>query len=142
MKKVLGALIIIAVIVLGGFTRCTAGIGLGLGLGPGRGNGDGNNPIEVNNDANEEQVAETESEDTAESSDVENENKETIIKVSVAGSDYFYENEKIELDLLLQRIKKTEGRYVVEIKDEQASKKAYEALIKSLKKENISYTEK
>ena len=141
MKKVLGALVIIAVLVLGGLTRCTAGIGLGFGLGPGRGNRDGNNPVEVN-DANEEQEAEPESEDTAESSDGENESNETIIKVSVAGSDYFYENEKIELDLLLQRIKMTEGRYVVEIKDEQASKKAYEALIKALKKDGISYTEK
>ena len=61
---------------------------------------------------------------------------------SVSGNDYFYDNEKIELETLLQRIKKTEGRYVVEIKDEQASKKAYQALIKAFKKDGISYTEK
>jgi hypothetical protein len=140
MKKVLFVLVLIAVIAAAFLFRCGSGFGFGSGLGTGSGkdDGDGNDAVVKI----EEEAAESNTEEAAKSIDHEEDSKEIIVKVSVAGSDYFYENEKIELDMLLQEIKKIEGSYVVEIKDEQASKKAYEALIRALKEDGIRYIEK
>ena len=42
----------------------------------------------------------------------------------------------------MQKLSELDGNYVVEVKDEQASKNAYEALIKALEERGIAYTEK
>lgn len=141
MKKLLGVIVIVVAIAAGILFSCSGiGFGSGLGLGVRSNNGDGDNRSGINTNAEQEEAAETNG--TVESATDEQENKEIIIKVSVVENDYFYENEKIDLNSLLQVIKKTEGNYVVEVKDEQASKNAYEALINALSDNGIVYAER
>lgn len=140
MKKLLAVLVLIIGIAAVVLTRCGGGLGLGLGFGTGKGDGDGNKAINVSDEKVEDSEA-PEADNSDESTD-ESESEKTILKVTVVENDYFYENEKIRLNTLMDRIKETDGDYVVEIKDEQASKNAYEALIEELKEDGIAYTEK
>lgn len=140
MKKLLAVLVLIIGIAAVVLTRCGGGFGLGLGFGTGKGDGDGNMAVNVSDEKVEDSEA-PEADNSDESTD-ESKNEETILKVTVVENDYFYENEKTRLNTLMDRIKETDGDYVVEIKDEQASKNAYEALIEELKEDGIEYTEK
>ena len=136
MKKILVLLPVIIIIVVLLFFRG----GFGFGTGNGKRNGDRNtSAYEEQTDAS---INESEEKEAVDSGNDNNEAKEKTIKISVAGNDYFYENEKIELDSLLQKISEFDGNYVVEVKDEQASKNAYEALIKALEEKGIAYIEK
>ena len=138
MKKLLAVLVLIIGIAAVVLTRCGGGFGLGLGFGTGKGDGDGNMAVNVS----DEKVEDSEAPEADNSDESTDESEETILKVTVVENDYFYENEKTRLNTLMDRIKETDGDYVVEIKDEQASKNAYEALIEELKKDGIAYTEK
>lgn len=138
MKKLLAVLVLIIGIAAVVLTRCGGGFGLGLGFGTGKGDGDGNMAVNVS----DEKVEDSEAPEADNSDESTDESEETILKVTVVENDYFYENEKTRLNTLMDRIKETDGDYVVEIKDEQASKNAYEALIEELKEDGIEYTEK
>lgn len=138
MKKLLVVLVLIIGIAAVVLTRCGGGFGLGLGFGTGKGDGDGNMAVNVS----DEKVEDSEAPEADNSDESTDESEETILKVTVVENDYFYENEKTRLNTLMDRIKETDGDYVVEIKDEQASKNAYEALIEELKEDGIEYTEK
>ena len=138
MKKLLAVLVLIIGIAAVVLTRCGGGFGLGLGFGTGKGDGDGNMAVNVS----VEKVEDSEAPEADNSDESTDESEETILKVTVVENDYFYENEKTRLNTLMDRIKETDGDYVVEIKDEQASKNAYEALIEELKEDGIAYTEK
>ena len=73
---------------------------------------------------------------------VENDSEDTIIKVSVVGNEYFYENERVSLDDFISKLEKLEGEVVVEVKDDKASLRAYNNLIEKLEELKISFTEK
>lgn len=119
------------------------GIGLGVGNGMGDGTGDGNTAVESS-----AEVAEEQEEDEVEA---ENEEKTTevgaettrIIEVTIVGSDYFYENERIIFDDLIVVIAEAEaeGELVVKIVDDNASLNAYDALINKLEDMYVDYTE-
>lgn len=137
MKKlllILVAVVVIAVLVL-------LGIGFGFGKGSGNGDGDGNTKFSqeesstAENDITEEQT--TEHNDGATNAD-----KESVIKVSVIGNAYFYENERISLDDFIAKVENANGDIVVEVKDDNASLKAYSSLIERLEKLKVPFTEK
>ncbi|MBO4457400.1 MAG: hypothetical protein J5802_06760 [Butyrivibrio sp.] len=127
LKKKLPRWMIIVIIVV--FFLLLLGIGLGIGSGSGNGEGDGKDTqIERKVD----------SEISVEFEEIE----KTYLKVTVSEGDYFFENEKMQLDELIGKINETEGKAVVEITDDQATKNAYDALIEALKNNNIEYVEK
>lgn len=121
------------------------GIGLGVGNGMGDGTGDGNTAVESSAEVVEEQ------EEEEEEVEAENEEKTTevgaettrIIEVTIVGSDYFYENERIIFDDLIAVIAEAEaeGELVVKIVDDNASLNAYDALINKLEDMYVDYTE-
>jgi len=120
------------------------GRGFGTGDGAGDGEGDGNSVIETRADI----ANETENDIVAEEVDQvkqETENIDTIdgaiIQINVVEREYYYDNERITLDDFIKKISKIEGKLVVEIKDDNASLKAYNDLLERLGEENINYVE-
>lgn len=102
----------------------------GGGFGGGKGDGEGE-AVSVNatveNPVTEEVTIQTE--------------QAEYINVTVAGNDYLYLNEKIELSELLDKLKAAEPTEPVYIKDADASKKAYNALTEALRENKIRYIE-
>lgn len=141
MKKlllILVAVVVIAVLVL-------LGIGFGFGKGSGNGDGDGNTKFSQEESSTAENDI-TEEQTTAHNDGATNADKESVIKVSVIGNAYFYENERISLD---DFIAKVENRMLsayapltVEVKDDNASLKAYSSLIERLEELKVPFTEK
>lgn len=107
-----------------------------LGLGVGFGNGG-----EKTNTIQEDSKTE-ESEGPTEKNSAEDDNKRVVIKVSVVGNEYLYENERISLDDFISKVKEIEGNLVVEVKDDKASLKAYNSLIDRLEELKVTITEK
>jgi len=123
------------------------GIGAGKGNGAGDGEGDGNTKIVTNQEsaADEENDTIIEEEDVETQEENENANdtlEGAVVKISVFGNEYLHESERITLDDFIIMIKSIDGDVVVQIKDDNASLKAYNALIDRLEEENISYVEK
>ena len=106
----------------------------GFGFGSGNGSGDKNANTVQNKSTvkTNEEVSKTMSEDS---------NKGGVMKVSVVGNDYFYNNERISLDDFVSKIKETSGDISVEVKDDGASLRAYNDIINRLKDLHISITE-
>lgn len=71
---------------------------------------------------------------------VEKEGK--ICNVTISENDYFYKNESISLGELVKELDDEEGDIIVEIKDENASLRAYNNLIEKLEEMEIGYTER
>lgn len=107
-----------------------------LGFCVGFGNGDGKT-----NTIQEDSKTE-ESEGPTEKNSAEDDNKRVVIKVSVVGNEYLYENERISLDDFISKVKEIEGNLVVEVKDDKASLKAYNSLIDRLEELKVTITEK
>lgn len=119
------------------------GIGLGVGNGMGDGTGDGNTAVESSAEVVEEQEEEeVEAENEEKTTEVGAETTR-IIEVTIVGSDYFYENERIIFDDLIAVIAEAEaeGELVVKIVDDNASLNAYDALINKLEDMYVDYTE-
>lgn len=119
------------------------GIGLGVGNGMGDGTGDGNTAVESSAEVAEEQEEEeVEAENEEKTTEVGAETTR-IIEVTIVGSDYFYENERIIFDDLIAVIAEAEaeGELVVKIVDDNASLNAYDALINKLEDMYVDYTE-
>ena len=119
------------------------GIGLGVGNGMGDGTGDGNTAVESSAEVAEEQEEEdVEAENAEKTTEVDAETMR-IIEVTIVGSDYFYENERIIFDDLIVVIAEAEaeGELVVKIVDDNASLNAYDALINKLEDMYVDYTE-
>ena len=131
MKKILLVIVVIVIIAI----AAMLGLGLGFGNGSGDGKGDGK-PNTVQEDSKID-----ESEKPTEKN-AEEDNKGVIIKVSVVGNEYFYENERITLDDFISKVKEIEGDLVVEVKDDKASLKAYNSLIDRLEELKASIIEK
>lgn len=124
------------------------GVGLGFGKGSGEGDGEGDRGKGDRNMLAEEvqDEAETKQEDTSVKDVILQkleDNKENIVyKVNVVGNEYFYDNERIELSDLLLKLDDVSDEASVEVKDDNASLKAYNALINALEDKHITYTEK
>lgn len=131
MKKILLVIVVIVIIAI----AAMLGLGLGFGNGSGDGKGDGK-PNTVQEDSKID-----ESEKPTEKN-AEEDNKGVVIKVSVVGNEYFYENERITLDDFISKVKEIEGDLVVEVKDDKASLKAYNSLIDRLEELKASIIEK
>lgn len=131
MKKILLVIVVIVIIAI----AAMLGLGLGFGNGSGDGKGDGK-PNTVQEDSKID-----ESEKPTEKN-AEEDNKGVVIKVSVVGNEYFYENERITLDDFISKVKEIEGDLVVEVKDDKASLKAYNSIIDRLEELKVSIIEK
>ena len=137
MKKILAIIVVIVVIAV------VAMLGIGLGFGKGSGDGSGDGKTNTSQEAIITEEHNTVEEQTeVEQDDVENDSEDTIIKVSVVGNEYFYENERVSLDDFISKLEKLEGEVVVEVKDDKASLRAYNNLIEKLEELKISFTEK
>ena len=137
MKKILAIIVVIVVIAV------VAMLGIGLGFGKGSGDGSGDGKTNTSQEAiNTEEHNTVEEQTEVEQDGVENDSEYTIIKVSVVGNEYFYENERVSLDDFISKLEKLEGEVVVEVKDDKASLRAYNNLIEKLEELKISFTEK
>ena len=65
-----------------------------------------------------------------------------VYAITVVESDYFYNNDRIDLDGIENMLKATTGEYVVEIKEDKASLKAYNKLVERLEELGAKYIEK
>lgn len=63
------------------------------------------------------------------------------INITVSGSDCIFQNMKMTPDEIITEIGNTEEKFAVKITDDGASIKAYNALVKALKDNNIRYIE-
>lgn len=134
MNKVLGiiaAITVIALIIflLFHFRSC--------GLGEGDGDGDGNGTV-VSDSSSSEEISESESETDTIITTVE---EVVYVAITVKEKGYLYQNSGIELDELLDKLEEIEGKFCVRITDENASKKAYDALTTALENKHIVYEE-
>ena len=71
----------------------------------------------------------------------------TLLGKKTVFSPYFFSfsadhNERIALDDFISKVKDMEGDFVVEVKDDKASLKAYNNIIESLEELKVSITEK
>lgn len=118
----IGVIVLVLLALLGG--------DFGFGIG-GNGSGDGGNS-DVIEDNQDSQNADKEDE----------EENTTVLKVTVSGSDYYYDNEKISFDNLVSEIESKDGTIIVEITDEDAGRNAYQKLIDKLDELYIDYRER
>jgi len=144
-KIIVGVVALIIVVAVGAWL--IFGNGKGIGTGSGDGKGDGN--TKVVNDQTESSNEENDiiEDEEKEITEEENEYAEdlfdgAIIKVNVVGNDYFYDNERKEVDDIVSLVETIDGDVVVEIFDDNASLRAYNGLIERLEEEHISYVEK
>ena len=121
-KKKTGSAAVVAVILL-----LLGGLGFGFGGGIGSGNGSG---TEGTSQESEKNSGESEKFDGI------------IFEISVVENDYFYKNDRITIDDFVKVLEETKDEYIVEVKDDNASLKAYNDLINKLKELNVSYVEK
>ena len=112
------ALVVAAVVVVGFLTD-----GFGLGGGQGDGEGDGNvSDSQSDTDAPELVVEELD-----------------FLNVTVSENEYIYQNSRLQLDELMDKLVIDAADTKVKITDENASKRAYENLINALEEKNIRY---
>lgn len=136
MKKLI-SMIIVLVIIAGALTigNCLGwGKGNGNGSGDGTGNGNGNG-----NGTGQETVAAGED---VSGSETEDKYCGAIYAITVAENDYFYDNNRMELDDIEKMLKESEGEKIVEIKEDKASIKAYNKLVELLEGLKVDYVEK
>ena len=115
---IIAALVVAAVVVIGFLTD-----GFGLGGGQGDGEGEGNAPdYQSDKDAPELVVEEID-----------------FLNVTVSENEYLYQNSKLRLDELMDKLVTDAADTKVKITDENASKRAYEELINALEEKNIRY---
>ena len=138
LKGLIGIVIIIIIIIV---LLVIFGKGLGLGKGNGKEEGEGGDGsvIKVSTEAKMDNPVEDRiiKEDVSE----EAEDKDTVVQINVVEREYYCDNERIGLDQFVEKVKKIEGKVIVEIKDDNAALKTYNELIEKLDEENIRYTE-
>jgi hypothetical protein len=132
MKKLI-SMIIVLVIIAGALT---IGNCLGWGKGSGNGSGDGNG----NGNGTGQETAATGEDST--DKNVEDDYKGAVYAITVSENDYFYDNNRMELDDIEKMLKESEGEKIVEIKEDKASIKAYNKLVELLEGLKVDYVEK
>ena len=111
----------------------------GSGFGFGKGNGDiGNTQHEVSKIKKNQDKDEVKEEQRSSNT----ESHTLMLKVSVINNEYFYDNNRISLDDFINKVKETETDKIVEVKDDNASLKAYNALLDKLKELKVSFIER
>ena len=60
----------------------------------------------------------------------------------ISDNSYLYQNNKIELEQLIETLKNKKDIGIVQINENNASEKAYRELIKALNNSNVKYVEK
>ncbi len=116
---------VIAVVVIGVILYAFGG----KGFGGGKGDGDGERSNSL-----------SEISSISESSQPETEGIE-YINITVSGSDYLFQNQKMTANELISELNNSDEKFSVKITDDDASIKAYDALVKVLKDNNIRYIE-
>ena len=140
MKKLLAILafiviaILIAIILLGGS-------GFGFGNGSGNGSGNGANSLSEAVSTSTTPAKQEVTKEIMPAVEEPDDNSERIISVSVVEGDYFYENQRIDLDDLEQLLEETDEKFIVEVTDDNATLKAYQKLLNKLEQMDVSYTE-
>ena len=114
------------------------GYGAGTGNGNGDGTGDGNTESVSTDDMpsniSPDTEIDTETDDTA--AEIK------YLSVTVSGNDYWFQNNRMSLDEIISTIENEEYKgYKVRIKDDNASKNAYDDIINKFKEEGIQYEE-
>ena len=126
-KGAVAAIILVAALVV---VAVVAVVGLltdGFGLGGGQGDNEG-----------EGNVSDTQSEtDVPELTVYELD----FLDVTVSNNEYLYQNSRLQLDELMDRLVADAADTKVKVTDENASKRAYESLIAALKDKKIHYIE-
>lgn len=113
------AAVVVIVVVVGFLTD-----GFGLGGGQGDGEGEGN--------VSDDQSSDTEAPELV----VE---ELDFLNVTVSENEYIYQNSRLQLDELMDKLVTDAADTKVKITDENASKRAYENLINALEEKNIRY---
>ena len=99
----------------------------GFGLGGGKGDGEGEGNV---SEAGSEQATEV-SEPVVEEVD--------FLNVTVSENEYLYQNSRLSLEELMEKLAADAVNTKVKITDENASKRAYNNLIDALEEKNIGY---
>lgn len=130
MKQVIGAIIILVIVAIAlTFGNCVgSGLGGGDGKGDGTGNGSGNGNV-----ATEEVTGNDVSDD---------EFQGAVYSITVVENDYFYDNNRMELEDIEKLLKENDVKKIVEIKEDKASIKAYNKLVDLLEELKVEYVEK
>lgn len=124
MKKFLKVILLFSIMIL---ILLVLRFGIGFGIG-GIGSGKLNQRYSKETDEIKNIKDETMSEDN-------------YLKVTVSGSDYIYDNEKIQLEDLIYKLQEKEDNYTVRVIDDEATKNAYDNLLQKLDDVNIEYIE-
>ena len=98
------------------------------GLGLGNGNGKGGN----DDDSNKSHTEQTKDDD---------DNEQEVVLITVVKGDYFFENERIELEDFIKVLEEKDNDFIVKVKDDSATKDAYGELIEKLDTMMIQYVE-
>ena len=112
--------VVVAAVVIAGFL--TDGFGLGGGQGDGEGEGNVSDVQSSDTEAPELVVEELD-----------------FLNVTVSENEYLYQNSRLQLDELMDKLVTDAADTKVKITDENASKRAYENLINALEEKNIRY---
>ena len=123
MKKTVTGILVAAIIVVILIVMFKFGFGIGFGTGA----GDGSDTAATSETQQEEDQAVKEAEGT-------------VLKVTVAGNEYIFDNEKITIDALMEKLSENKAA-TVEVTDDNASKNAYDGLIDQLNEQGIDYSE-
>ncbi len=99
----------------------------GKGFGGGKGDGEGSESISADSSISESSITETEAME--------------YINITVSGSDYIFQNQKMNIDELISELNSTEEKFPVKITDDGASIKAYDTIVEALKDNDIRYIE-
>lgn len=116
-------IIVLAVVVVG--VVALGFIADGFGFGGGRGDGEGSGNVSQIQSTSEESAPVVEELD--------------FLNVTVSENEYLYQNSKLQLDELMNRLVKDAADTKVKVTDENASKRAYNNLINALEDNNIRY---
>ncbi|MGI6248481.1 MAG: hypothetical protein ACOYJX_03640 [Acutalibacteraceae bacterium] len=124
-------LIIVAIVIILGMKF---GFGLGKGGGGNFGKGENTSNITTSLEENNPTEEHSKSHDNTTSG-------ATILRISVIENDYFYENERISLEGFIKILQGIQEEIIVEIKDDNASLKAYNNLLSKLDEINIPFVD-
>lgn len=117
---IIAVVAVVAVVIVGFATN-------GFGLGGGKGDGEGEGNVSQPQSQQETEVPEPVVEEV------------TFLNVTVSENEYLYQNSRLQLDELMDRLVVDAVETKVKITDENASKRAYNNLINALEEKNISY---
>lgn len=127
-KGSVAAIILVAVLVVVAIVAVVGFLTDGFGLGGSQGDDEGEGNVSAE-ESNETEVSDTDVKELY------------FLDVTVSENEYLYQNSRLQLDELIDRLLTDAADTKVKITDENASKRAYESLISALKNNKIHYIE-